>query len=107
MCFVTPLRRISSKRGWIHGGSNACSAIGAPDDEPILACDPAYPPCDAEPLDSLPGDPVASRPVLEVADVVRQYGRRISRALARLSLPSSGVSCGPLRPAGRPPWEAT
>ena len=29
MCFVTPLRRISSKRGWICGGSNSCWAIGA------------------------------------------------------------------------------
>jgi integrase/recombinase XerD len=29
MCFVTPLRRISSKRGWICAGSNSCWAIAA------------------------------------------------------------------------------
>ena len=60
------------------------------------------------PLESLPLETLSSAaPSSKWRTWSGSMGRRISRAIARLSLPSSGVSCGPLRPAGRPPWEAT
>src|SRR5262245_39482229 len=105
---ASPLGDAAPRSG---GGSTAAPTLARPseppDDAPILADAPACPPCDAEPPgEPPPGDPVMRRPVLAVADGGRQYGEA-SRALARRSRLSSGVSGGPWRPAGRPLWEAT
>src|SRR5262245_4212311 len=65
-------------------------------------------PATPSPLDSLPLEPLScAAPSSKWRTWSGSRARRIARALARRSLPSSGGSCGPLRPAGRPPWEAT